>query len=316
MLSDHISSVYLAPEKFCNHFAQESGLSSGQNPRLFFSDRPPQYFAWAEDIWLDPVIITFDSISDASRKLKSIAPLWVLYSVAQHRRAALIQQNLRTPRTVPMDFPAKKIPRGAGVWTLLDANTMLASVHAWKKYPLGKMEFLENKDVPPSRAYLKLWEALTLIESHPQKGETCLDLGSSPGGWTWVLQSLGAQVISVDKAPLASPIAKLPNINFISESAFALDPKKVGMIDWLCCDVACYPKRLYELIMKWLKSGNVGNMICTIKLQGKDDQEMIKLFKKIPDSLTLHLYNNKHELTWIYPFPHALAFYDFENKYT
>ena len=60
---------------------------------------------------------------------------------------------------------------------------------------------------PPNRAYLKLWEALTLAANMPdgrmpRPGELCLDLGSSPGGWSWVLQKLGARVISVDKAPL------------------------------------------------------------------------------------------------------------------
>jgi hypothetical protein len=47
----------------------------------------------------------------------------------------------------------------------------------------------------------------TLICERPQPSEFCVDLGSSPGGWTWVLQKLGARVLSVDKAALDPSVA-------------------------------------------------------------------------------------------------------------
>ena len=46
-----------------------------------------------------------------------------------------------------------------------------------------------------------------MIGRRPGPCETCLDLGASPGGWSWALQRMGAHVISVDKAPLAPDIA-------------------------------------------------------------------------------------------------------------
>ena len=57
------------------------------------------------------------------------------------------------------------------------------------------------------------------------------------------MQQMGAHVVSVDKAPLAPEIARLPGIEHRLESAFALDPRAVGSIDWLFSDVVCYPAR-------------------------------------------------------------------------
>ena len=66
---------------------------------------------------------------------------------------------------------------------------------------------------------------------------------------------------------------------------------------------------LYEWIEKWLESGLCSNFICTIKMQGETgnakenrnlaDFETPKRFAKIPGSKVIHLYHNKHELTWI-----------------
>jgi len=109
-----------------------------------------------------------------------------------------------------------------------------------------------NRRGPPSRAYLKLWEALTVFGCRPEPGETCLDLGASPGGWSWALQGMGAHVVSVDKAPLAPEIARLPGIEHRQESAFALDPRVIGPVDWVFSDVVCYPERLLALVERWL----------------------------------------------------------------
>jgi integrase len=70
----------------------------------------------------------------------------------------------------------------------------------WSQVEFGRsasvrVRRVKNGTPKPSRAYLKLWELFTLIGEHPRPGELCLDLGSSPGGWTWVLQRLGARVV-------------------------------------------------------------------------------------------------------------------------
>ena len=149
------------------------------------------------------------------------------------------------------------------------------------------------------RAYLKLWEALTVIGQRPGPGEICLDLGSSPGGWSWALQRMGARVISVDKAPLDPEIARLPGIEYRAESAFAIDPAAIGPVDWLFSDVVCYPARLLALVERWLAAGTCRRFVCTIKFQGATDHATAARFAAIPSSTLRHLHHNKHELTWI-----------------
>ena len=137
------------------------------------------------------------------------------------------------------------------------------------------------------------------MEERPQPGERCLDLGSSPGGWTWVLQQLGADILSVDKAPLDPRIAGLPRVEVRRESAFAIDPKSVGRIDWFFSDVVCYPERLLQLVERWLAQTDCRRFVCSIKFQGSTDHETARRFAAIPGSRLMHLHHNKHELTWI-----------------
>ena len=145
-----------------------------------------------------------------------------------------------------------------------------------------------------------MWEGFTRLGRYPQKGEKAIDVGACPGGWTWVLHDLGCKVTAVDKAPLDPKIAKLPNVSFLQESAFGLDPKEHGPVDWFCSDIICYPDRLYDLVTNWIDAGMVKNMICTLKFQGETDFEAVRKFEAISNSHLQHLYVNKHELTWFW----------------
>jgi 23S rRNA (cytidine2498-2'-O)-methyltransferase len=231
--------------------------------------------------------------------LRAIQRNWAVYAPRLHRRATLIQEQLPAVSAKPLVFGTLPPKAPLGSWTLLDANTVLAAPNCTSPFPNGEVHFVEDRTGPPSRAYLKLWEALTVTGQHPRPGEVCLDLGSSPGGWSWVLARLGARVISVDKAALAPGLARLPNIEYIPESAFALDPHTLARIDWLFCDVICYPTRLLALVERWLASGVCRRFVCTIKFQGKTDHATASRFAAIPGSQLRHLFHNKHELTWI-----------------
>jgi 23S rRNA (cytidine2498-2'-O)-methyltransferase len=210
----------------------------------------------------------------------------------------LIQEQLPKVLAKPLVFGASPPRAPLGSWTLLDTGKILAASRCTSPFPNGEIHFVEDRSGPPSRAYLKLWEALTLIGRRPAPGEICLDLGSSPGGWSWALQQMGAQVISVDKAPLVPEIAHLPGIEHRQESAFALDPRTVGPVDWLFSDVVCYPTRLLALVERWFATGTCRNFVCTIKFQGPTDHETARRFAAIPGSQLRHLFHNKHELTW------------------
>ena len=163
----------------------------------------------------------------------------------------------------------------------------------------GEVAFVQDKTGPPNRAYLKLWEALVRLGCWPGPGERCLDLGASPGGWTYVLARLGANVIAVDKAPLDPRVAAMAGVEWRGESAFALEPASVEPIDWLFSDIACYPARLLHLVERWRASGLVGSFVCTVKFQGATDHDSAAAFAAIPGARVLHLHHNKHELTFL-----------------
>lgn len=252
-----------------------------------------------------PFLLRFDSIGEAASALKSLQRNWAGYQFHFFRRAALIQEKLPYINLKTRDFPAK-IPRSpVGLYTLLDEHTMLASCETASFLPAGKIEFNEDHENPPSRAYLKLWEALTMMQllfgvELPKAGERCFDAGACPGGWTWVMTQLGCDVFAVDRSELAPALMANEHVTFRAHDAFTIEMADVGECDWLLSDVICYPERLYEWLQKWLSSGLARNVICTIKMQGEIDWKIVQKFAEIKNSKVLHLNYNKHELTFIH----------------
>jgi 23S rRNA (cytidine2498-2'-O)-methyltransferase len=292
-------SAYLAAEGFEPQLRIELGERIvAEHGRLMICDGEATPAAWAANIWREVQEIDIASIGDAATKLRTIQRNWAVYAPLHFRRAKLIVEKLPHVSAKPVAFPQPAPTAPLGSWTLLTPEKMLVAAECSSPFPNGEVEFVEDKQGPPNRAYLKLWEALTRLGQYPQAGEACLDLGASPGGWSWVLANLGANVIAIDKAPLEPRIAALPSIEWRQDSAFALDPASFGPIDWLCCDVICYPARLLKMVERWLAQGQVRNFVCTLKFQGETDHDTASAFAAIPDSQLFHLHNNKHELTW------------------
>jgi len=291
--------AYLAADGFLEPLLEELGSGVEVHDRLVLAPGPVRPAAWAQNIWPNVERIAIASIKDGARALKARQRNWGLWPLAHFRRAQLIQDLLPHVGIKPLVFPTPVPAAPFGSWTLLEPDLILASPGSTSPFRHGEARFVEDRLAPPNRAYLKLWEALTVARRYPGPGDRCLDLGASPGGWTWVLQQLGADVLSIDKAPLDPAVAALPRVTQRQQSAFALKPAEVGPIDFLCSDVICYPARLLRLVESWIASGLVRNFICTIKFQAETDHETARAFAAIPGSRVLHLFHNKHELTWI-----------------
>jgi len=300
---ERVPAAYLAAEGFERQLEDELRLAGigllGAHGRLLLADAPPIDLAWAANIWLQPQLLPIDSIGDAAGKLRALQRNWQSYAPLHHRRASLIGERLPHVGAKPLRFPSPPPAAALGSWTLLAPDHVLASARCSSAFANGEVAFVEDRTAPPNRAYLKLWEAFTRIGAHPKPGELCLDLGASPGGWTWVLASLGAEAIAVDKAPLDPRIAAMSGVRWQQGSAFALEPAKSAPVDWLLSDIACYPRRLLTLVHRWLDSGKVRNFVCTLKFQAETDHATAAEFRAIPGSRLFHLHNNKHELTWV-----------------
>ena len=291
-----VDSAYLAPEGLEDTVARSlERLGAGPlrwHGRLALSGAPPLPCPWAQDIWTAPAEHPAPSVKAAADALRGVQRNWAWYPAGPHRRGALIEARLPPVKAAPLVFPAPAPAAHLGAWTLLAPDRLLASPTTASPVPLGAWRFVEDRAGPPSRAYLKLWEALTRMGVRPGPGDACLDLGASPGGWSWVLARLGAAVVAVDKAPLDPRVAALPNVEQAIESAFALEPRPV---DWLVCDVIAYPGRTLALLERWLPMAR--HVVCTVKFQGETDHDTADRIAALPGVRLVHLHHNKHELT-------------------
>lgn len=259
--------------------------------------------AWAQNVWTAPRWLDAPSIGQAVRQLTALQRNWRGHSLPEsghQRRQALMEAALPHVAARPQIFgtPAPAAPLGA--FTLWDHDLLLASPDTTSPFADGEVVFVENRDEPPGRAYLKLWEAFTLDGIQPQVGELCVDLGAAPGGWTWVLARLGARVFSLDKAELAPQVARLPEVNHCLGSGFGLTPEQVGRIDWLFSDMICYPARLLQVVRQWINARACAHAVCTLKFQAGTDHAVSREFAAIPGGRLRHLSCNKHELTFIW----------------
>jgi len=280
--------------------AQDKGIDRRHDQQALNTALPMEHVYWTRNVWEKPFLLEFDSISQAARELKSIQRNWAACPTRLYRRIALIEDALPKISSKPKEFPFELPKAPMGAFTLLDEHLLLGSAECSSPFPNGEVHFAEDREGPPSRAYRKLWEALELTGKMPSPGDRCLDAGASPGGWTWVLANLGAEVISIDRAPLEDSLMRNPHVTYVAHDAFTLAPEDLGPVDWLFSDVICYPPALLAWVQKWLDSGMAENFVCTIKMQGEHfDKATTDRFAAIPGSRVVHLWHNKHELTWI-----------------
>lgn len=295
---------YLAPVDLEHELRDElatAGVRPARRPhgRLVLSTEPPVASAWAANVWHDVEEIPITSIGHAARELRDRQRNWAMYAPLHTGRAKLVAEKLPhvSARPVAIGDTAPDAPLGS--WTLLEPDLLLASTHCSSPFPNGEPRLVEDRDGPPSRAYLKLFEAFVRLRRWPVAADMCLDLGASPGGWTWLLATTGASVMAIDKAPLTPEVARLPGVRWREGSAFALDPADVPPVDWWCSDVICYPRRLLGLVERWIDADAARNIVCTIKFQGTTDHGIVREFAAIPGAQVLHLHHNKHELTFL-----------------
>lgn len=286
-------------------FQHELNKELGANQALFIFQNEHFYLCskdltpvWAQQTWRECETIEIESIGDAQKKLKDIGGFWIPYSFQLHRRTQLIAEKIPLLKIPKLKFPFSEQKKSAHGFCLIEENKLLISKNIFPQNIGGMGEFEEDKNAP-SRAYQKLIETFSIHIAPPKANEKVIDLGSCPGGWTYVLANLGCETISVDTAPLDPSVLKFSNVKYMKKDAFKLLPEDIGPLDWLFSDIICDPKRLLSLVQIWHDSGLVKNFVCTIKFKGETDFQTIREFQKIQNSRIVHLSCNKHELTWI-----------------
>ncbi|APJ02957.1 23S rRNA (cytidine(2498)-2'-O)-methyltransferase RlmM [Silvanigrella aquatica] len=167
----------------------------------------------------------------------------------------------------------------------------------------------------PSRSTLKLEEAfLTFLneserEERLKTGMTAVDLGASPGGWTYQFVRRDIYVIAIDNGEMASPLVKTGLVEHLKEDGFKYRPYKP--VDWLVCDMVERPSRIAKLIAEWAVRKMAREFIFNLKLPMKKKHAEVKeCLNFITEELNCegitfqlkckHLYHDRDEVTvWL-----------------
>lgn len=160
----------------------------------------------------------------------------------------------------------------------------------------------------PSRSTLKLEEAFHVFMNKDQRdyllrpGLTAVDLGASPGGWTYQLIKREMFVTAVDNGPMDDALMATGMVNHKEADAFHYKPKTP--VDWLICDVVEQPSRVAKLAAEWIREGHCRYVILNLKLPMKQRrQEVLKCLEVIGAAnenwhlAARQLYHDRREVT-------------------
>lgn len=166
-------------------------------------------------------------------------------------------------------------------------------------YPAGGIAHAEDK-AAPSRAFAKLIEAELRLGQQIERSQTVVDLGASPGSWSYVALQRGAYVTAVDRSPLRDDLMRDPHLGFHQGDAFKFKPE-VPPIDWLICDIIAAPQRSIDLLLEWLRERQMRRFVVTIKFKGTDEYPVLdQLKREVPplcsDFRLTRLCANKNEV--------------------
>lgn len=171
---------------------------------------------------------------------------------------------------------------------------------------IPRLKFPRNA---PSRSTLKLEEAiLTLLDDDERErylcnGKTAVDLGASPGGWTWQLVQRGIRVQAVDNGPMDETLMESGLVKHLRADGFKFRPDK--KVDWMVCDMVERPLHVTRLICRWLQDDLCRHSIFNLKLPMKQRYAVVRqcielIHESVHGTFDLRikqLYHDREEVT-------------------
>lgn len=137
----------------------------------------------------------------------------------------------------------------------------------------------------PSRSTLKLAEAFMEFvgnrnaDDRLRAGQTAVDLGAAPGGWSWQLAQREIHVTAVDNGPMDKELMAGGMVEHVRADAFHWKPKRP--VDWLVCDMVEKPARVSALIGDWAAAKLFKEAIFNLKLPMKKRYEELEICRAI-----------------------------------
>jgi 23S rRNA (cytidine2498-2'-O)-methyltransferase len=177
------------------------------------------------------------------------------------------------------------------------------------RWPMG-IPRLRMPRAAPSRSTLKLAEAIDefLDEKERAKrlvaGMTAVDLGASPGGWTWQLVQRGLMVTAVDNGAMDPALMETGQVKHRRDDGFHFTPTEPS--DWMVCDMVESPSRIARLASGWIAQEWCRETIFNLKLPMKKRWEEVQRCRGIIDEALggagyflrmKQLYHDREEVT-------------------
>ena len=154
------------------------------------------------------------------------------------------------------------------------------------------------------RAEHKLEEAIDLWDlGSSMDGAEVLDIGASPGGWSWVLANVGARVTAVDPGQLDPHVIAHNAVTHLQVRAESLSFDG-PQFDWVVNDMNVDPPLAAEVLLQvrpWLREG--GRSVTTLKLAGRSRPRgvLAEFVSRLEPGYAVetaqHLYSNRQEVT-------------------
>jgi 23S rRNA (cytidine2498-2'-O)-methyltransferase len=182
-------------------------------------------------------------------------------AVAEATRELLRKRMARVLKLAVDEAPrGPQEARGLFVY-FIDFQTALVA----RSCRFGGQRRMADDPAAPSRSYLKAEEAYVVLGREPAAGETVVDLGAAPGGWSYSAAKRGARVMAIDNGPLKGGALDHPEIDHRREDAFHFAPPPGAACDWLFCDMVEDPHRVLELVRRWLEEGWCRRFVVNLK---------------------------------------------------
>jgi 23S rRNA (cytidine2498-2'-O)-methyltransferase len=203
---------------------------------------------------------------------------------------------------------APELPRGTrtarGLFVFAaDFGRVFAARSVW----LGGQRRMADDPAAPSRSYLKVEEAFSILGREPGPGETVADLGAAPGGWSYSAAKRGAQVVAIDNGPLKGGALGHPLIEHRMEDAFHFRPAAGIPYDWLFCDMVEDPQRVLDLVTQWTRGRWCRHFVVNLKFGHADALALLDQVQRSSGSPlgdcavahVRHLFHDREEFTLV-----------------
>jgi 23S rRNA (cytidine2498-2'-O)-methyltransferase len=139
-------------------------------------------------------------------------------------------------------------------------------------YPGGRIPLTLPPEAP-SRAWLKIEEALGWSALPLRAGETAVEIGSAPGGASWALLQRGLTVIGVDPGAMDSRVLAQPRFTHLQTTLGDVRREQLpARVDWLLLDVNLAPQVALHGIRRIVSTlrGTLRGVVFTLKLNDWD----------------------------------------------